>query len=120
TQTDPRRWFEWATLVCAGSTSAVEAVLAHRPTVVFSGYWIGLLTPETLDEAFASYFGERSGPYYVRHHLEKISAEIQRVYDEWESERMERDLAAARAAVEPRFRREGAATEFERLFRSLA
>ena len=120
TQTDPQRWFEWATLVCAGSTSAVEAVLAHRPTVVFSGFWIGLLTPEKLDEAFASYFGERSGPYYVRRHLEKIPAEIRRVYDEWESERMERDVAAARAAVEPRFKREGAAVEFERVFRSLA
>lgn len=120
TQTDPRRWFEWATLVCAGSTSAVEAVLAHRPTVVFSGFWIGLLTPEKLDEAFASYFGERSGPYYVRRHLEKIPAEIRRVYDEWEGERMECDVAAARAAVEPRFRREGAAEDFERIFRSLA
>lgn len=119
TQTDPQRWFEWATLVCAGSTSAVEAVLAHRPTVVFSGFWIGLLTPEKLGEAFASYFGERSGPYYVRRHLELIPTEILRVYNEWRNERIERDVAEVRAAVEPRFRREDAAAAFERIFRSL-
>lgn len=120
TQTDPQRWFEWAALVCAGSTSAVEAVLAHRPTVVFSGFWIGLLTPEKLDEAFASYFGERSGPYYVRHHLEKIPAELLKVYEEWDAEKMDRGVSAARAAVEPRFRRDGVAAEFERIFRGLA
>ncbi len=45
TQTDPNPWFEEATLVCAGSTSAVEAALAFRPVVVFTGFWIGLLTP---------------------------------------------------------------------------
>jgi len=120
TQTDPRPWFERATLVCAGSTSAVEATLAHRPTVVFSGFWIGLLTPERLEEAFASYFGERSGPFYVRHHLDRIPSEILKVYEEWDAAAIGRNVAEVRTAVEPRFRREGAAERFAHIFRSLA
>ncbi len=92
TRTDPNPWFEEAALVCAGSTSAVEAALAFRPVVVFTGFWIGLLTPERLDAAFASYFGERSGTISVRQHPELLSEEIRHVYKTWDQEKMKETL----------------------------
>jgi glycosyltransferase involved in cell wall biosynthesis len=117
TQTDPNPWFEEATLVCAGSTSAVEAALAFRPVVVFTGFWIGLLTPEKLDAAFASYFGERSGTISVRQHPELLSAEIRKVYGEWEQGRMEEMVRIVRQQVMPSFDDASTVEEFERICR---
>jgi glycosyltransferase involved in cell wall biosynthesis len=117
TQTDPNPWFEWATLVCAGSTSAVEAALASRPVVVFTGFWIGLLTPEKLDAAFTSYFGERSGSVSVRQHPELLSAEIRNVYEAWEQRGMEEMVHAVREGVIPFFDASTTAEEFERICR---
>lgn len=117
TRTDPDEWFRWATLVCAGSTSAVEAALAHRPVVVMSGFWMGLLTPGKLEEAFASYFAERRGSIRVKDHPGLVSREVLKVYENWNDAEMEKSTASVRNGVEPRFERESAAAHFGEIFR---
>lgn len=115
TQTDPQPWFEWATLVCAGSTAAIEAALAHRPVVASAAHWLGLLTPENIEEGFSTYFAERLGPM-VRDDPAAVGREVLRVYSEWDERKMDGAVLAVRKAVEPRFEREGASEEFQRIY----
>ena len=120
TQTDPQSWFEWATLVCAGSTSAVEAALANRPVLAFSGFWIGRLTPASMELALSTYFGERGGPFYVKDRPELIPAEVLSLYRDWDGRMIREDSELVRSVLEPLFHREGAAEEFGRIYDSLA
>ena len=119
TRTDPQPWFDWSTLVCAGSTSAVEAALANRPVLAFSGFWIGHLAPDVMDLALANYFGERGGLHYVRERPELVPEGVLKIYREWDDPGMEESTACVRAALEPRFMRDGAAAEFRRIYNSL-
>jgi glycosyltransferase involved in cell wall biosynthesis len=114
TRIDPQPWFDWATVVCAGSTSAIEAVLAHRPVVGFTGFWLGLLRPDRLEEAFDSYFGERKGEILLRDHPELVGREIARLYETWDPRTLEADVAEVRRRVEPRFRSAEALEAFQR------
>ena len=115
TQTNPDKWFNWASLVCAGSTSAIEAVLAHRPVVALSAFWIGEITPDTLDKAFDFYFAERGGAFLVRDHPEVVVQEILNIYEKWDQENVEKSVTSVRKKVEPRFERKTAAGEFQRI-----
>ena len=119
TQTNPDDWFRWASLVCAGSTSAIEAVLANRPVVVMSGFWMGLLTPDKLEEAFTSYFAERRGTVRVREHPELVAGEVLKVYENWDQSKMEESAAFLRREIGPRFERKNAPDEFRRIMNEL-
>ena len=116
TLTEPQPWFERATVVCAGSTSAIEATLAHRPVVVLSGFWLGPLVPENLEVAFDSYFGERKGDHPVREHPDWTAQALKVLYDAWDPAALEQNLRFLRAAMEPRFRASEAVERFERVF----
>lgn len=119
TQTDPERWFQWSTLVCAGSTSAIEAVLANRPVVALSGYWMGFLTPDRLDEAFSTYFAERAGTSLVRENPGVVSQEVLDVYEQWNQSKLEKSTLSLRNSVEKRFERKSAAEEFKHIYEEI-
>ena len=120
TRTDPQPWFDRSTLVCAGSTSAVEAALANRPVLAFSGFWIGHLTPEVMDIALENYFGERGGLHYIRESPGLIPEGVLKIHRNWDDLRIEESTARVRTALEPRFMRDEAASEFSRIFNSLS
>ncbi len=119
TRTDPQPFFDRATLVCAGSTSAAEAVLANRPVVNFTAFWLGLITPEKIDDALDSYFSERKGSIRLRDNPELFTDELSSVYRNWDDEKMTRDVAKVRSLVEPHFSNENAAVELENIFRNI-
>ncbi len=119
-QIDPQPWFEWATLVLTGSTSAIEAALAHRPVVASAGHWLGLLTTAKVDEAFSTYFAERAGTNLVRENPGVVSQEILDVYEQWNQSELEKSTLSLRSLVETRFERKGAAEEFERIYEKIA
>lgn len=115
TQTDPSFWLEWATIVCAGSTSAVEAILTNRPVIASTGYYLGLLTPGRLDDALATYFAERGGTL-LSDNPDTIIDEVIRTYQRWDDETMKKDTARVRETIEPFYERETAAQEFKQVF----
>ena len=72
-----------------------------------------------MDLALANYFGERGGLHYVRERPELVPEGVLSIYRDWDDPRMEESAARVRAALEPRFMRDGAAAEFTRIFGSL-
>lgn len=65
TKIDPNPCFEKATVVCAGATSAIEAILSNRPVIAFSGVWMGPVTENNLEYGAQTHFGERDGDVYT-------------------------------------------------------
>lgn len=118
TQIDPQKWIEWSTLVCAGSTSAIEATLANRPVVACTGYYLGLLTPEKFGEAFSTYFAERGGKL-LSEDPDLVVKEILRTYDQWEDLNMNETVNSFRIQVEPSFERENVARKFQAVFEQI-
>lgn len=118
TQIDPQPWFEWANLVCAGSTSAIEAALSNRPVVASTGYYLGLLTPDKIEKAFSSYFSERSGPLLSENpHL--LIEDILRIYREWDEIAVNQTTAAFKNEIEPFFERDNVALSFQNIYKEV-
>lgn len=88
TRPDPQPWMQRATVVCAGATSAVEAILSNRPVLAFSGFWLGLVTPQNLMEGISTHFGERKGDFYVRDDPDVVIKGLIDLYNQWDDERM--------------------------------
>ncbi len=87
-QIDPRPWVQRASVVCAGATSAIEAVLSNRPVVAFSGFWHGLITPDNVATGLETHFGERAGAFYVRDQPEMIARTLIDLYMKWDADAM--------------------------------
>jgi len=119
TQTDPQPWFDWSTLVCAGSTSAVEAILANRPLINFSARWLGFVTPEKVEEGFATYFAERSKNTLVRENPGLVIKEILRIYNTWDSAWMGKNVVNVREMVEPHFHGDDVGENLESILKNL-
>jgi len=100
-QIDPRPWVQRAGVVCAGATSAIEAVLSNRPVVAFSGFWHGLITPDNAAAGLETHFGERAGAFYVRDQPDIIAKSLIDLYMHWDAiamadqtDRLRRQLTA--------------------------
>jgi len=90
-QTDPIKWFRSASVVCAGATSAAEAILCRRPTVAFSGYWIGLIGHHNIVHGIETHFGERSGDFLVKTNPGIICESLIDLYRNWSDKKMEEE-----------------------------
>ncbi len=115
-KTDPQPWIQKANLVCAGATSAVEAILSGRPVLAFSGFWIGLVTTENLANAAATHFGERRGAFYVRDQPEIICQSIIKLYNQWQDEHIAQHVKAVRQELMPHYDANAVAQQFNHLF----
>lgn len=118
TQIDPQLWFEWANIVCAGSTSAIEATLANRPVVASTGYYLGLLTPDKLEKAFSTYFSERSGPL-LSENPNLLIEDIINIYKEWDEYMVNKTTATFRSEIEPFFERDNVAPSFQKIYENI-
>ena len=119
TQTDPQPWIKQATAVCAGATSAVEAILGNRPVLAFSGFWIGLITEQNLTYGISSHFGERYGDFYVKDNPEVVYEGLIDLYSQWKDDRIVATLDKLRQKLAPDFDSVAVANEFQSLFEKL-
>jgi len=115
-KTDPQPWIQKANLVCAGATSAVEAILSGRPVLAFSGFWIGQVTTENLANAAATHFGERQGAFYVREQPEVIGQSIIELYNQWQEKPMAQHVKTIRQKLVPHYDANAVAQQFNHLF----
>ncbi len=120
TATQPQQWYEWASVICAGSTSGVEGTLANRPVVAFTYYWLGLVAPDNAKKAVETFFAQKATGDNVRDNPGLISSELLRLYKNWDSTILSSQLSKVRNIVEPHFESADAAGEFERCFRQVS
>ncbi len=118
-QIDPGPWIQRATAVCAGATSAVEALLSNRPTIAFSGFWAGNITKENLQSGISSHFGERQGALRIKDHPEVVLNGIAHFYQHWNQNHIEEDLAHIGKEIRRIFDSASIAEKFSNIFRSL-
>ena len=97
TRVDPNPWFNKATIVCAGATSAIEAILSNRPVVAVSGVWMGPVTTQNVQYGLDSHFAERDGEVYTKINPELIYLQdrpeiigdsLVELYNNWNHEKM--------------------------------
>jgi len=119
TQTNPQSWITQATVVCACATSAIEAILCQRPVIAFSGFWMGLVTPENLENGVRSHFGERSGEFYTRENPDVVINSIRDLYLTWKQDKMAEQTKMLRQKLAPAFDSLSIAATFTRLFSQL-
>lgn len=117
---DPRPWMARATVVCAGATSAIEAILSNRPVLAFSGFWLGLVTPQNLMDGVSTHFGERRGELYVRDDPDVVIRGLVSLYNQWNHENMSGHVDELRRALWPDFDSEAVAEAFRSLFSQLS
>ncbi len=115
TRIDPAPWLEKASVICGGSTSAIEGVLSERPVICFTSHWFGLVTEENLEEALGYYFGERGGHGHFHEPgvLEKVVPEVLRVHREYDS--LYESLSAMARRLQPHFSSEEAVSCFGKI-----
>lgn len=116
TKIQPQPWYEWASVICAGSTSGVEGTLANRPVISFTYYWLGMVTPDNAKKAVETFFAQKATEDNVRDNPGLISSELLKLYKNWDSEILSSQLSKVRSIVEPHFESAHAAREFERYF----
>ena len=119
TQVNPQLWFKHATVVCAGATSAIEAILSQRPVIAFSGFWMGKITTENMSSAVNTHFGERSGDFYVKDDPDVVIRELIDLYHSWNQEKMTEQVNTLRQQLAPDFDSNLIAESFKRLFEKL-
>ena len=116
TQTDPQPWIQQASVVCAGATAAVEAILSERPTLAFSGFWLGSITPDNLERGIATHFGERTGDFYVREDPDVVIKGLIDLYHRWNQEEMRGRVKALRRQLAPAFDSQTVSERFQTVF----
>jgi len=119
TQVNPQLWLTQATVVCAGATSAIEAILSQRPVIAFSGFWAGRITTENMGGAVDTHFGERSGDFYVKDDPDVVIRELIDLYLTWDQEKMTEQVNTLRQQLAPDFDSRSIAERFQRLFEKL-
>lgn len=119
TKPDPTDFLKWSTVVCAGATSAIEGLLSNRPVVAFSGYWMGMVSPDMLEYGIDTHFAERRGDILMRQNPEKAVEELERVYMEWEDLKVRQNTEIMKNRLEKEFSSEKVARSFEELFESI-
>ena len=124
TQVDPNPWYNQATVVCAGATSAIEAILSNRPVIAFSGVWMGPVTEDNLEYGAKTHFGERDGKIYTAMNPNLIYLEDQPqmlmdslidLYTHWDEACMQNRVTSLRKRLFSRFDSQKIANNFTRL-----
>ncbi len=118
-QVDPQPWISEARAVCAGATSAIEAILSDRPVLAASGYWMGLVTQENLAKGVLCHFGEREGTDFVRDRPDLVCDAVIDLYHQWKGGFMSEHVASLRERLAPDFDAGMVAEEFDSLFERL-
>lgn len=128
TKTDPNPWFKKATVVCAGATSAIEAILSNRPVIAFSGVWMGPVTDENLEYGTRTHFGERDGEMYtsmnpnliyLNEHPYMLQESLVRMYSDWNQDTMNKRVESLRNRLFSSFDSKGIAGKFTELIEGL-
>lgn len=128
TKIDPNPWFKKATVVCAGATSAIEAILSNRPVIAFSGVWMGPVTDENLEYGTETHFGERDGEIYtamnpnliyLSEHPHMLAETLIEMYKNWDQESMKKRVESLRNRLFSRFDSKEIAREFTRLIETI-
>jgi len=126
TRVDPTPFFKQATVVCAGATSAIEAILSNRPVIAFSGVWMGPVTEENLEYGAKTHFGERDGEVYTAMNKQLIYLSEQpnvladalvEMYKQWDNNVMKRRAEALCDTLYERFDSNRIGTQFTELIR---
>jgi len=118
-KTDPAPWIQESTVVCAGATSAVEALLSGRPTIAFSGFWVGYIDRQNIDYGISSHFGEREGRLVVKAQPEVVSEALIDLYQNWHQTGIETDLKSVGEALNRQYDSLMVADHFDNLFRMI-
>lgn len=118
-KTDPQPWIQEATLVCAGATSAIEAILSNRPVLAFSGFWMGLVTRENLEAGISTHFGERSGGMYVKENPDIVFDSLVETYEKWHDGKMASCVRTLREQLAPHFSSKTVSEQFIGLIQDL-
>lgn len=119
TQTDPQPWIKNATVVCAGATAAIEAILSGRPALAFSGYWMGLVTPKNLKEGIDTHFGERTGSFHVKEDPKVVVRGLIDLYRQWDHSEMSQLTGQLQQQLSPDFDSRVIAETFHAVFNTL-
>jgi len=119
TQTDPQPWIEKANVVCAGATAAIEAMLSNRPVLAFSGFWLGLVTPQNLEKGISTHFGERSGDFYVREDRDVVIRSLIDLYHQWDQEKMTDRVLLLQTQLAPDFDSQAVSAKFQSIFNDI-
>ena len=119
-KSDPERWIRCASVVCAGATSAAEAILYGRPVVAFSGFWHGRVTAENISRGIESHFGERSGCIPVKENLHLVGETLVDLYRNWQQGEIETEINYLRGVLHSEFNATAVTRQYQALFASLA
>jgi len=129
TKIDPNPWFEKAKVVCAGATSAIEAILSNRPVIAFSGVWMGPVTEKNLEYGTKTHFGERDGEIYTAMNPELIYLKEQPhilaqslvdLYMNWDNETMQNRVESLNNRLYSRFDSDEIAHQFTNLVETIS
>lgn len=113
TKANPQPFLEQATVVCAGATAAIEAILSERPVVALSGFWMGEVTPENLAQGVATHFAERTGEFYMRDNPYVVIDELINLYRRWDNGKMAKQTNKLRRQLARDFDSQSIAKTFE-------
>jgi hypothetical protein len=119
TQANPQPFLEQATVVCAGATAAIEAILSERPVVALSGFWMGEVTPENLEQGVATHFAERSGEFYMRDNPYVVIDALINLYHRWDNGKMAEQTNKLRRQLAQDFDSQSIANNFEDMLRTI-
>lgn len=119
TKANPQPFLEQATVVCAGATAAIEAILSERPVVALSGFWLGEVTPENLEQGVATHFAERAGEFYMRDNPYVVIDALINLYRRWDNGKMAEQANRLRRQLAHDFDSQSIAKSFERMLASI-
>ena len=110
-QTDPSKFINDANVIFASATSAMEGAFSQRPVIAMCSGYFGRVTSESLDEAVKCYFSER----YAKNDFANLLPDLFKIYDEYESESLRRDLCVISSRLKEKFSERETVNNFERI-----
>ena len=118
-RTNPQPFIQSATVVCAGATSAIEAILSNRPVMALSGFWMGLITENNLASGVSSHFAERWGECYIRDDPDIVIRGLIDLYQSWKNEKIAKNTEKLRTQLALEFDASAISLQFQNLFNEL-
>ncbi len=115
-QIDPQPFLREASVVCAGATSAVEAILCGRPVLAVSGWWIGPITEENLQIGVDCHFGDRVSVYKVRNDADAVCQGVIDFYRGWQDAELSKRVEDLRVQLAKAYSAEETIADYHALF----